>query len=177
MTQRSFIKAVKKEVANAGPEPLVFDLSTYDEDPEGELLENGRGNPLIGPDGQQVRGKMIRQDVFTAVPPTDDQLLISMVTAGRSDASSADQASVIFDFFRNALTASEYRTLIARLRDRDDEVEMETLVDIFQWLQEEWAQADFPTESPSDSSRRPLTTGKSSTGRSRSKASTPSKAG
>lgn len=175
MTQRSFIKAVKRaEIAPAPEEaPIVFDLSTYDEDPEGVPLENGRGGPLLDADGNQVIGHMRRQNVFTATRPSEDQMLISLVQGGRTDAPTADRVAVIFDFFRYVLPPNEHRILMDRVKDRDDEIDTDTLTDIFEWLQEEWT--DFPTESPSASSRRRPTSGKSSTGRSPGKGSTASK--
>lgn len=175
MTQRSFIKAVKRAEISPAPEeaPIVFDLSTFDEDPDGVPLENGRGGPLLNADGNQIVGRMRRQDIFTATRPSDDQMLISLVQGGRTDAPTADRVAVIFDFFRYVLPPNEHRILMARVKDRNDEIDTDMLTEIFEWLQEEWS--DFPTESPSDSSRRLQASGKSSTGRSPGRGSSRSK--
>jgi hypothetical protein len=168
MTERSFVKAVKRAADKVEVEPIVFDLTTFEEDPEGEPLDNGHGGPLVDENGKQVIGRIVRQTVLHASPPSDDAQLLSMVQGGRSDATTADRVAVVYDLFKMTLPPAEYRILMARLRDPEDEVTTEMLTEIFEWLQEEWA--DFPTQSPSGSSPRQHSTGKSSTGRSRSRA-------
>lgn len=176
MTERSFIKAARKAADKPVDEPIVFDLTTYEEDEEGELLENGHGGPLIDPeDGHQIRGFIIKQTVLHASRPDDDAMIVSFAAAGRADASTADRVSVIFDAFKDMLPASESRQLIARVKDRNDEVTIEMLTEIYEWLQEQWT--DFPTQSSSDSSRRRSTGGRNSTGRSPSDRSTRSSKG
>lgn len=174
MAERSFVKAVKKhapeEPVDRSAEVVVFDLTSFEEDPEGELLENGRGGPLIDENGNQIRGFIVKQTVLHATPLSDDAQLLAMVQSSRTEASTADRIALVYDLFKQSLPPSEYRTLMNRLRDPKDEVTTETLTEIFEWLQEQWM--DFPTQSPSTSSRRQSTSGTSSTGRSRSKGST-----
>lgn len=178
MSSRSFAKAVQKklEPEKAYP-PVVFDLTSYEEIDEadgGVPLENGRGGPLVNEDGTQIVGKIKKQLVLTATKPSDDAVLYSLVQAGRTDASSADRAAFVYDFFRDALRPSQYAALMKRVRDKDDEVDTAMLTEIYEWLTEQWTD-DFPTNEPSESSPQQALTGTSSTGRSRSKrASTPS---
>lgn len=196
MTGRSFARAVNRKIRAERKieEPtVVFDLTMYEEGEEGEPvldakgkeikvdgetllakpLENGHGGPLLDEDGNQIVGVLLRQSVFHAKKPGDDFLLVTMIEGGRSTASIADRAAVVFDFFEHVLPPVEFRILMARLKDDDDELDLKQLREIYDWLEEEFS--TFPTKSPSDSSPRQQQNGKNSTGRSPSKrASTPS---
>lgn len=176
MTAKSFVRAVKKRSEEDAPKPIVVDLSTYDEDPDGEPLFDTTGQKIMDEDGEQVVGFMRRQLVLHATQPSDDAMLVSFVQAGRADASAADKAALIFDMLKAALPAGEYADVIRRVKDPHDELDTELLTEVFEYLEEEWARdTGFPTESPSGSSARRQSSGKSSTGRSPGAGSTRSR--
>lgn len=148
---QGFRSRVKDRVTNER-RTVTFFLETTDEDEDGKEF-------------------VVRRDDFTAVAPTEEQLMLILAQGGRDDANVADEMASILDLFKITLSAREHRVLMKRLKDPEDlEVTMETLVDIFEWLMEQWQ--DFPTQPPSGSSTSQGSTGTKSTGRVRGKGST-----
>lgn len=148
---QGFRRRVKDRVAKERTQ-ISFFLETTDEDENGEEF-------------------VVRRDDFTAVAPTDEQLMLMMALGGREDAGVGDEVAAMLDFFKAVLPPAQYKILLGRLRDPDDlDVDAEALGEIFQFLMEKWQ--DFPTTQPSDSSGSRGTSGARSTGRVRGKAST-----
>lgn len=148
---QGFQRRVKERAEKERPK-IAFFLETTGEDDE--------GNEIV-----------VRHDDFEASMPTEEQLMLIYANGGNSDATVGDELHAIFSFFKDALPANEYKILMSRFRDPDDEgVDAEILTEIFGWLMEQWQ--DFPTKSPSGSSTSRGSTGARSTGRVRGKAST-----
>lgn len=156
---RSFRRAARRK-ANIEQEPITFDITTVKEDED--------GNPVLDDEGNEI---VLKKEVYHATPPNEDTLLASYVQAGRDGASTADKGAVIFDLFKASLPEDEYGRLIRRVRDPRDEVGTEMLMDIYDWLMEQWGSGDFPTGSQSVSSPQQRTTGLPSTGRAPGKGS------
>lgn len=114
--------------------------------------------------------KVIREDVFHATAPTDERLFLLAAAAGDEDGSVATESAAIMDLFRDVLPPDEFRTLRSRLKDPEDDVDLEMLQDVTAWLMEEWS--TFPTEPSSASSTSRPRTGTRSTGRVRGPGST-----
>lgn len=107
--------------------------------------------------------KVLRQDLFHATSPTEERLFLLAAAAGDEDGNVATEAAAVLDVFRDALPEKEYKVLRERLKDPEDDVDIQMLQDVFAWLMEEWA--GFPTAPSSGSSALPLDTGTRSTGR------------
>ncbi len=149
---QAFTRRVKDRVQREERPTITFVLRTEDEDEE--------GNPIV-----------VREDVFEAARPTEEQLLFLFAQGGNSEATLADETHAMFEVFKSILPASQYKVLMSRFRDPDDvDVDLEAIEDIFAWLMEQWQ--DFPTTPPSDSSASQGSSGPKSTGRVRGKGST-----
>jgi hypothetical protein len=165
MAIRSFTKAARRRVDNVLGEPITFELKTGDPlvDKDGEELYDSQGNPLLDPE-------TIKVSTLTAKPPTAEQLAITLAHGASEFATHADEMASALGLFKDILSPADYQTLVRRLRDPKDEVDIEMISDIISWLVEQWQ--DFPTQPPSASSRSEKPTGPRSTGRSPGKGST-----
>jgi hypothetical protein len=165
MATRSFTKAARKRADGDSGKPITFELRTGEPlvDEDGEEMFDSQGNPLLDPD-------TIKANTFTAMHPTAEQLAITLAHGASEFATHADEMSSALGLFKDVLPANEYHVLVRRLRDPKDEVDIEMLAGIIEWLVEQWQ--DFPTPPPSASSRSAKPTGPRSTGRSPGKGST-----
>lgn len=167
MATRSFTKAVR-EKAEPVLKSIDFEIKTGDPllDDEGEEMYDGQGNMLLDPDTVKV-------SKFKANAPTAEQLALALAHGAHEFATIADEMSAALELFRAVLPPAQYQTLMRRLRDPNDEVDIVMLGEIVEWLVEQWQ--DFPTQPPVASTRSSKSTGVRSTGRSPGKGSTRSK--
>lgn len=143
-----------REKSIEGPQTLSFFLETTDVDENGEEY-------------------VVRHDDFLATRPTEERLFLFIGGAtGDGVEELGTEAGSILALLRDVLPADQYRVLIARLRDPDDEVDIDMLSDVIQFLVERWA--DFSTRKPSGSSPSQAKPGGRSTGRSPGAGSIPS---
>ncbi len=165
MATRSFTKAARKRADGGRGEPIPFELKTGDPllDDGGEEVYDANGIVRLDPD-------TVKSNILTANPPTPEQLAIALAMGASEFSTIADEMAAALDIFRSVLSKADYRILVMRLRDPEDEVDLEMLSEIVEWLVEQWQ--DFPTQPPSASSRSAKPTGPRSTGRSPGKGST-----
>jgi hypothetical protein len=149
-TNRAFRRSVAEKKKGVVEQPTVaFTLDWVDdEDPE----------------------KVIRSDTFHATRPTDERLFLIAALAGDEDAGGVAEAAAVVEIFRDALPEDEYRILRRRIKDPEDDVNLDMLQDVMFWLMGEWS--SFPTAPASDSSASRRSTGAKSTGRVRGPGST-----
>lgn len=114
--------------------------------------------------------KVLRSDTFHATQPSEERLFLLAAAIGSEDATGSEEAAAVLDIFRSSLPREEFRTLRERLRDPEDDVNIDMLQDVLMWLMGEWS--DFPTEPSGDSLESPPTSGARSTGRVRGQGST-----
>lgn len=164
MATRSFTRAARKRLTG-GEKPISFELRTGDPllDDDGEEMFDANGDVVLDP-------ATVKTNTLTANPPTAEQLAVALAHGASEYATIADEMSAALELFRAILSPQDYRTLITRLRDPKDEVDISMLGDITQWLVEQWQ--DFPTQQQSASSPSGKRTGQRSTGRSPGKGST-----
>jgi len=103
-------------------------------------------------DGQEMR----------AYKPTEGQFALLMVAMGRH-ASSMDQFAGIIDFFISVLDEPSEHYVIQRMQTRDNIIPLEKIVEIMEWMIEEWGGRPF--QKPSASTSSPRTGGRKSTAR------------
>lgn len=166
MATRSFTKAAHKR--NQGSDlggPISFELKTGDPlyDDDGEEMYDTQGNLMLDPD-------TVKANTLTAQPPTAEQLAITLAHGASEFATHADEMASALGLFRDILNQRDYTILVRRLRDPKDEVDLEMVSEILEWLVEQWQ--DFPTQQQSASSQSEKRTGKRSTGRSPGRGST-----
>jgi hypothetical protein len=94
-------------------------------------------------DGQEMR----------AYKPTEGQFALLMVAMGRH-ASNMDQFAGIIDFFISVLDEPSEHYVISRMQTRDQIIPLEKIVEIMEWMIEEWGGRPFQKPSVSTSSRR-----------------------
>jgi protein-tyrosine-phosphatase len=94
-------------------------------------------------DGEELR----------AFKPTEGQFALLMMAMGRHVAQT-EQISGVLDFFINMLDAPSQRYVMNRMASRDDVIATATIVEILEWMIEEWGGRPFPKPSASTSSRR-----------------------
>jgi hypothetical protein len=94
-------------------------------------------------DGQEVR----------AYKPTEGQFALLMMAMGRH-ASNTDQFGGIVEFFINMLDAPSQQYVLERMMVRDRTIPLEHIVEILEWMIEEWGGRPFRSPSVSTSSRR-----------------------
>lgn len=94
-------------------------------------------------DGQEMR----------AYKPTEGQFALLMVAMGRH-ASNMDQFAGIIDFFISVLDEQSEHYVISRMQTRDNIIPLENIVEIMEWMIEEWGGRPFQKPSVSTSSRR-----------------------
>lgn len=111
-------------------------------------------------DGVVLTARKPKTAAFVALVDVDDE-------------DGAESARGVMRFVHDALTPDSRDLITKRLEDPDDDLDIATLVPLVNWVVEEFT-ADRPTGPSNGSSAPPGPTGSSSTGRSRSRASTPS---
>ena len=97
-----------------------------------------------------------------AYKPTEGQFALLVMSLGRH-ASNMDQAAGIIDFFINVLDEESERYVVQRMMGRQNIIPLSKIVEIMEWLTEEWGGRPFPSASASTSS--PPRGGKKSTRR------------
>jgi hypothetical protein len=115
--------------------------------------------------------EVYRVDTFHATKPTDEKMFLIAALVGDED-NDAGEAAAVVEILRTALPPEEYRIMRQRIADPDDDVDLDMLKDVVQWLIGEWT--DFPTRPSSASSNSQDSTGATSTGRARGPGSIPS---
>lgn len=88
-----------------------------------------------------------------AYKPTEGQFALLMMAMGRH-ASNVDQFAGVIDFFIQVLDEPSERYVVERMMSRRDIIPMEKIVEIMEWMIEEWGGRPFPKPSASTSSRR-----------------------
>ena len=148
---QGFQRRVKERATKTRPQ-VTFFIESTDEDENGEEFA-------------------VRRDEFVATMPSEEQLMLVYAQGGNSEANVGDELSAVLRVFKDSLPPAQYKVLMSRFRDPEDpDVDSELLMEIFQWLMEQWQ--SFPTQPQSVSSASPGTTGPRSTGRVRGKGST-----
>lgn len=115
--------------------------------------------------------EVYRVDTFHATKPTDEQLFLIAALVGDEE-NEAGEAAAVVEILRNSLPREEYRILRERIADPEDDVDLDMVKEVVQWLMSEWT--DFPTKPSSGSSNSQASTGERSTGRVRGQGSIPS---
>jgi hypothetical protein len=154
---RSFRRAAKKQFATQVEDDrdvVKFDLTT--------TVTDEFGNDVIDPETGEP--KIFRQDWFHAKKPDDDAILTAMGRGATELSTRADVIAATLDLFREALPEKEFELMMKRLRDKKDEVSLSMLLEVFDWLQEQWT--SFPTSQSTGSSPQQSPSGTRSTGRS-----------
>ena len=149
---QTFHRKIRAKVA---PRKEVAFTLVWEQDPE-EVEE-----------GQEP--EVYRVDTFHATRPTDEKMFLIAAMVGDEE-NQASEATAVVEILKDALPNEEWRTLRARIADPEDDVDLEMVKDVVQWLIEEWS--DFPTRPSSASSKSPDSTGVKSTGRVRGEGST-----
>jgi hypothetical protein len=119
-----------------------------------EETEEGSDDLVFMIDDQEVR----------AFKPTEGQFALLMMAMGRH-ATEADQFAGVVDFFFNVLDEPSQAYVSRRMMSRDQLIPMEQVVEILQWMIEEWGGRPFQRPSGSTSSQR--NGGRKSTGTTR----------
>jgi hypothetical protein len=95
-----------------------------------------------------IDGKELR-----AFKPTEGQFALLMMAMGRH-ASQTDQFAGVIDFFIEVLDEPSRRYVVDRMVSREKIIPLETIVEMMQWMIEEWGGRPFQSPSASTSSRR-----------------------
>lgn len=149
---QAFRRKLTDRLAPEKREVILVPIETYEDDEEGNEV-------------------LVDRDEYNFTRPTQEQILLAFAQGGREDSSMGDEISAIFQFLKDTLPIHEYKRIMKRLRDPDDiTVDSDMLIQIFQFLMEQWT--TFPTQPPVASSGSQGTAGGRSTGRVRGKAST-----
>lgn len=152
--QQTFRRKIRAKVA---PRKEVSFTLVWEQDPD-EV-----------PEGQEP--EVYRVDTFHATKPTDEKMFLIAALVGDED-NEAGEAAAVIEILRDALPPAEYRIIRERIADPDDDVNLDMVKDVVQWLVSEWA--DFPTRPSSASSGSPASIGATSTGRAPGPGSIPS---
>jgi hypothetical protein len=88
-----------------------------------------------------------------AYKPTEGQFALLMMAMGRH-ASTNDQFAGVVDFFFNVLDEPSQMYFSSRMMSREDLIPLEKIVEIMEFLTEEWGGRPFQRPSASTSSRR-----------------------
>lgn len=117
----------------------------------------------------------IGEDVFYAVGDTPGGTILDLASIVSSE-DQGDKIRAISDFLDGVLLPESADLFAERMRDPSNPINFQQLIDVFEWLLEEYVggeDADRPTPAPSRSSAGRGRTGRSSTGSVRSPRSTP----
>ena len=149
---QAFRRKLQDRLAPESRETILVPIETYDDDDEGNEY-------------------LVRRDEYTFSRPTQEQILLAFSLGGREDSTMGDEIAAIFQFMKDTLPEVQYKRLIKRFRDPEDEsVDSDMLIQVFQFLMEQWQ--SFPTQQPAASSGSQATAGGRSTGRVRGTGST-----
>jgi len=88
-----------------------------------------------------------------AYKPTEGQFALLMMAMGRH-ASNIDQFSGVIDFFIQTLDEPSQRYVLDRMMTRTDIIPLSKIVEIMEWMIEEWGGRPFQKPSASTPSRR-----------------------
>jgi hypothetical protein len=88
-----------------------------------------------------------------AYKPTEGQFALLMMAMGKY-ATNNDQVSAVLDFFVRVLDGPSQQYVLERMASRDNVIPISTIVDILEWMIEEWGGRPFQKPSASTSSRR-----------------------
>lgn len=109
-----------------------------------EEIEDGGDEPIVFMlDGHEMR----------AYKPTQGQFALLMMAMGRH-ASMTDQFAGVVDFFFNVLDEQSQAYVSSRMMSREDLIPLEKIVEIMEFLTEEWGGRPFQNQSASTPSRR-----------------------
>jgi len=108
-----------------------------------EATEDGEEPVVFMLDGHEMR----------AYKPTEGQFALLMMAMGRH-ASTTDQFAGVVDFFFNVLDEPSQAYVSSRMMSREDLIPLEKIVEIMEFLTEEWGGRPFRSPSASTSSRR-----------------------
>lgn len=103
--------------------------------------------------------------VVKAFRPTDGQIAMLMAALGRHTTESTKIAGVI-DFFVYTLDDESYNYVVNRLLSRDDQLQLDQIQEVIEWMIEEWS--GRPTQ-PASASTRSRTNGGPKSSRTTSK--------
>jgi len=149
---QAFRRKLQDRLTPARRESILVPIETYEDDE----------------DGNEV---LVNRDEYNFSRPTQEQILLAFSLGGREDSTMGDEIAAIFSFMKDTLEDRDYKRLMKRFRDPSDTaVDSELLIQIFQFLMEQWQ--SFPTQQPADSSGSQASAGGRSTGRARGKGST-----
>jgi hypothetical protein len=95
-----------------------------------------------------------------AYRPTEGQFALLMMAMGRHVAET-QQASGVLDFFINVLDQPSQNYVLGRMQSRTNAIPMDAIVEILEWMIEEWG--GRPTRSPSVSTPSRRNGGRKST--------------
>lgn len=87
-----------------------------------------------------------------AYKPTESQFALLMVAMSRY-ASDREQAAGVIEFFLNLLDDSSREYIVNRMFSREDPLPIETMIDMTEFLVEEWGGRPFQRSSDSTPSR------------------------
>lgn len=105
--------------------------------------ENEGEEPLVFKlDGRELK----------AWKPTEGQFALLIMALGRH-ASNVDQTAGVLDFFIQVLDEESQKYVIDRMMSRRNVIDVDTIVDILEWMTEEWGGRPFQRPSGSTSSR------------------------
>jgi len=88
-----------------------------------------------------------------AYRPTEGQFALLMMAMGRH-ASQTDQFAGVVDLFFNILDEPSQAYFSSRMASREDLIPLKTIIEILEFLTEEWGGRPFQRPSASTSSRR-----------------------
>jgi hypothetical protein len=96
---------------------------------------------------------VLDEQELRAYKPTEGQFALLMMAMGKY-ATNTDQISAVMDFFIKVMDEPSQRYIIERMGSRDNVIPIATIVDIMEWMIEEWGGRPFQNPSASTSSRR-----------------------
>ena len=88
-----------------------------------------------------------------AYKPTEGQFALLMMALGRHT-SNTDQFAGIIEFFINVLDPPSQQHILDRMMVRERAIPLEEIVEMMEWMVEEWGGRPFKSPSVSTSSRR-----------------------
>ena len=104
-------------------------------------------------DGDEPIVFLVDGHEMRAYKPTEGQFALLMMAMGRH-ASTTDQFAGVVDFFFNVLDEPSQAYVSSRMMSREDLIPLEKIVEIMEFLTEEWGGRPFRSPSASTSSRR-----------------------
>lgn len=118
----------------------------------------------------------IGEDVFYAVGDTPGGVVLDLAGVASDTVQGNEKITAITEFLDGVLLPDSAQLFADRMRDPGNPITFQQLIDVFEWLLEEYvggADAERPTQVASSSSSTSQRRGRSSTVSARSRASTP----